>query len=100
MQGWDVCEGGGREGGERGLTGGAGMSMREGNAREVGRVGREGGEERERVGGGEVGWIRSSRGGRDFLFFFYFYFFFSFSPFSFEQKFIYVSWVPTKKYSM
>jgi hypothetical protein len=39
MQGWDVCEGGGREGGERGLTGGAGMSMREGNAREVRRGG-------------------------------------------------------------
>jgi hypothetical protein len=89
MQGWDVCEGGGREGGERGLTGGAGMSMREGNAREVGRVGREGGEE-----------PAPAAGGRDFLFFFYFYFFFSFSPFSFEQKFIYVSWVPTKKYSM
>jgi hypothetical protein len=83
MQGWDVCEGGGREGGERGLTGGAGMSMREGNAREVGRVGREGGEERERVGGGEVGWIRSSRGGEGFPFLFLFLFLFLFFSFFF-----------------
>jgi hypothetical protein len=54
------------------------VSVREGNAREVGRVGREGGEERERVGGGEVGWIRPSRGGKGFPFLFLFIFPFSF----------------------
>jgi hypothetical protein len=66
-------------------------------------VGHEGGEERERVGEGMRGGLDPAQprgGGRDFLLFFYFYFFFSFYPFSFEQKFIYVSWVPTKKYSM
>jgi hypothetical protein len=57
--------------------------MREGNAREVGRVGREGGEERERVGGGEVGWIRSSRGGEGFPFLFLFLFLFLFFSFFF-----------------
>jgi hypothetical protein len=63
---------------------------------EMGRVGHEGGRS---VGGrgGEVGWIRPSRGGKDFLFFFYFYLYFHFSfsliSFSFEQIFIYISWV-------
>jgi hypothetical protein len=60
-------------------------------AREMGRMGREG--ERSAVrGGGEVGWIRPSRGGEIFLFLFPFLFLFLFllSPFSFEQIFSYI----------
>jgi hypothetical protein len=73
------------------------MSVREGNAREVGRVGREGGEERERVGGKER-WAGSgpAEGGRDFLLFFYFYFFFSF----FFCTNIYLCFLGAKKNSM
>jgi hypothetical protein len=76
-RGWDVCEGGGHEGGERGLTGGVGMSVREGrSAQEVGHVGHEGGEERAERGGLDPAQPRG--GGISFFFFFYFYFFFSF----------------------
>jgi hypothetical protein len=79
--------------------GGAGVSVGEGVARARGRwaawAAREGRSASAR--GGEVGWIRPSRGGRFpfFFFFFFFYFFFSFSliSFSFEQILIYVSWV-------
>jgi hypothetical protein len=53
------------------------MSVREGNAREVGREGREGGEERERVGGKER-WAGSgpAEGGKGFPFIFLFLFLF------------------------
>jgi hypothetical protein len=105
--------------GEKGLTGGAGLPERrrsrgrgartDGWGRGVGGGrgramlgcldrGRERGEGRARAR--EVAWVGSGPAeGEGFpFFFFYFYFFFSFSPFSFEQIFIYVSWVPKKFY--
>jgi hypothetical protein len=79
-RGRNVCEGGGHEGGERGLTGGAGVSVGEGSAWVVGRVGREGGEERAGRGGLDPAQPR----GEGFpFFFFYFYFLFLFLFLSF-----------------
>jgi hypothetical protein len=65
--------------------GGAGMSVREGNAREVGCVGHEGGEERERVGEGMRGGLDPAqpRGGEGFPFVFLFLFLFLFLSFFF-----------------
>jgi hypothetical protein len=54
-----------------------------------------------RGGGGKERWTGSgpAEGGGEMISF-SFSFSISFSPFSFEQKNIYVSWVPTKKYFM
>jgi hypothetical protein len=84
----------------RPVSGRGGAAQARAGAWGMGRVGRagnvaRGGEER------RLSRIRPSREGGKEIFFFYFCFYFSFSLifFSFEQIFIYISWVP-KKYSM